>query len=275
MNDIESPGFTPLIDIEGVFVKLECSNPTGSIKDRIARFMLDQAARRGELSTGDTVVEATSGNTGIALAAATRQMGYGALIFMPEHMSRERVEIIRNLGAEVRLTPKAEGFEGPIRIRDSYRGRAGYFVPDQFANPDNTLCHELTTGREIIQQLQDLYSEAPEPRFFVAGVGTGGTLMGIGRALQKVYPEIRIVAVEPAESAVMSGLEPGEHCIQGIGDGFIPDLVDMDESTRWNVPSGKLRWRKPGEFVPHMGIVLASVQVPTCWWLAAWRAGVV
>jgi cysteine synthase A len=172
------------------------------------------------------VVEATSGNTGIAMAMVARELGHRVIIWMPEHMSRERIEMLRALGADVRLTPEEEGFEGPIEKRDSYKGRDGYFVPDQFANPDNVLCHQQTTGVELARQLREQGQNSVDA--FVAGTGTGGTLMGVGRALKAVMPAIRIVAVEPEESAVMLGGKPGSHSIQGIGDGFIPELVDMD-----------------------------------------------
>jgi cysteine synthase A len=218
-------GRTPLVSIEGIFVKLECSNPGGSVKDRIALFMLEEARRRGELSPGDTIVEATSGNTGIALSLVGRALGYRVLIFMPDHMSLERRRMIEALGAEVRLTPKSDGFEGPIRIRDTYRGRPGYYVPDQFGNPDNARCHRLTTGRELIDQLRERGCARID--CFVAGVGTGGTLMGVGRALRDAMPGVRVIAVEPAESNVMCGGPPGDHGIMGIGDGFVPPIVDM------------------------------------------------
>lgn len=218
-----SLGDTPLVPVDGVLVKLECTNPTGSVKDRIADFMLRQAAARGDLSPGDTVVEATSGNTGIALSFVARRLGYKALIFMPEHMSEERLSLLEAFGATVRLTPQSEGFEGPIQARDTYLGRSGYYLPDQFTNPDNILCHYETTGREILRQL----GEGRHLDAFVAGTGTGGTLMGVGQALREKFPDLKLVAVEPEESAVMSGCEPGDHLIQGIGDGFIPDLVDM------------------------------------------------
>lgn len=225
MSVIDRIGNTPLVVIDDVLVKLECSNPSGSVKDRIAKFLLQEAARRGDLKPGDTVVEATSGNTGIAISMVARELGYKAIIYMPEHMSDERKKIVVGLGAEVRLTPREDGFEGPIRIRDTFKGKSGYYVPDQFSNQDNTLCHRLTTGAEILRQLHDM--GAGPPGAFVAGVGTGGTLMGIGQALREAYPQILIVAVEPTESAVMSGGGAAEHGIQGIGDGFIPDLIDM------------------------------------------------
>jgi cysteine synthase A len=220
------PGNTPLVVIDGIFVKLECANPGGSVKDRIAWHILSGAARTGELPPGGTVVEATSGNTGIAMALVARTLGCKALIFMPEHMSIERRRILENLGADVRITPKDEGFAGAIAQRDAYRGRPGFYVPDQFGNPDNTRCHVLTTGAEIIAQLRE--RGHPSIDAFVAGVGTGGTLMGVGAALREAMPSVRIVAVEPAESNVMCGLPAGDHGIMGIGDGFIPGLVDMD-----------------------------------------------
>ncbi len=219
-------GRTPLVELDGIFVKLECANPTGSVKDRIADFILRQAAARGELAPGDTVVEATSGNTGIALASVCRERGHRLIIFMPEHMSSERRRILARLGAEVRLTPRAESFAGAVAQRDAYRDRRGYFVPDQFGNRDNTLCHRLTTGRELLAQLSELGIASVDA--FVAGVGTGGTLMGVGVALRELFPKARLIAVEPVESAVMAGGEAGEHGIQGIGDGFVPDLVDLE-----------------------------------------------
>lgn len=223
---LELIGNTPLRRIDGVWVKLECSNPGGSVKDRIAKFILTRARERGELRDGDTVVEATSGNTGIAMTMVARQLGHPVIIYMPEHMSEERKQLMRALGAELRLTPREGGFELPIAKRDEHRDRPGFYVPDQFANPDNSLCHQVTTGAEMREQLQR--HDAGTIDSFVAGVGTGGTLMGIGRALREGFPDISIVAVEPTESAVMSGGTPGEHGIQGIGDGFVPDLVDMD-----------------------------------------------
>ena len=225
MADLDLIGNTPLLHVEGIYIKLECSNPGGSVKDRIARFMLLEAARRGELRPGDTIVEATSGNTGIAMAMVGRALGHRVVIYMPEHMSVERRRYIEGFGAEVRLTPEEGGFEEPVRIRDTFKGKPGYYIPDQFGNVDNTRCHRETTGRELLTQLAE--QGCPELDWFVAGTGTGGTLMGIAEALRAVMPDLRIAAVEPTESAVMSGGEAASHGIMGIGDGFIPDLVDM------------------------------------------------
>lgn len=230
MTYLGSIGNTPCLFIAGIYVKLECSNPGGSVKDRIGQYLIAEATRRGELSPGDTVVETTSGNTGIALAMAAREMGYRTIIFMPEHMSLERRQMLNRAGAEVRLTPREEGFEGAVVRRDAFRGRAGYFVPDQFGNPDNTRCHRLTTGQELLRQLKGCGCRRLD--WFVAGVGTGGTLMGVGEALRAALPGVRIAAVEPDESAVMSGDSAGDHGIMGIGDGFIPDLVDMSAIDR-------------------------------------------
>lgn len=226
MSVLKEIGNTPLIPIEGIWVKLECSNPSGSVKDRIAKFLLEEAMQSGKLAPGDTVVEATSGNTGIGISMVARELGLNVIIYMPEHMSQERQEFIRSLGADLRLTPEEESFAGSVAYRDRHLGEPGYFIPDQFGNPDNPKCHRLTTGTEMLRQLQVL--GAGELDALVAGTGTGGTLMGVGEALREAMPKIKIVAVEPSESAVMSGCEPGDHFIQGIGDGFIPSIVDME-----------------------------------------------
>ena len=208
-----------------ISAKLDFMNPSGSIKDRIAKFMIEQAEQKGLLKPGYTIVEATSGNTGIALSMVAAAKGYKMLVVMPEHMTGERIKLMTNLGAELCLTPKAQGFEGAVeKARKIKESRDHYFLTNQFSNPDNTLCHYLTTGREILEQLGKGIDA------FVAGIGTGGTLMGVGKALREKSPKMRLVAVEPAEAAVLSGRkEIGDHKIAGIGDGFIPEIVDMKQ----------------------------------------------
>jgi len=218
-------GRTPLIEAEGVYVKLECANPGGSVKDRVALFMLEGAASRGDLKPGDAIVETSSGNTGISLAMLACRLGHRVIVYMPEHMSVERRQILESAGAEVRLTPREIGFAGAVAARDEFRGKPGYYVPDQFANPDNVRCHRETTGVEIMQQLAAL--GVREVEYFVSGVGTGGTLMGVGSALKASMPGVKVAAVQPAESRELSGGPVGDHGIMGIGDGFIPPLVDM------------------------------------------------
>ncbi len=222
---IAEPGGTPLLDIEGIYAKLECSNPCGSIKDRIAKYILDESERRGLLKPGMTIVEATSGNTGIALSYYAREKGYPITVVMPENMTEERKQFIRDLGAKLLLCSKEGSFEEAAAIRDKIAQEPGYFNPDQFSNPLNVECHYQTTAQEILDQMRPL---APTIDAFVAGVGTGGTLIGVGNRLKAENPKVHVAAVEPSESAVMSGGEAGEHAIQGIGDGFIPELVDMD-----------------------------------------------
>ena len=207
-----------------LYVKLEFMNPSGSIKDRIARYIVEQAERKGLLKPGYTIVEATSGNTGIALSMVGAAKGYEVLIVMPEHMTGERVKIMSNFGAILCLTPKDQGFEGAVaRAKKIAESREGFFLANQFSNPDNTAAHYYGTGREIIGQMVGGINA------FVAGVGTGGTLMGVGKALREKYPKVRLVAVEPEEAAVLSGHKAtGSHEIAGIGDGFIPDILHMD-----------------------------------------------
>lgn len=207
-----------------VYAKFEFLNPSGSIKDRIAKFMIEQAESKGLLRPGTTIVEATSGNTGIALSMVAAAKGYKMLVVMPEHMTGERIKLMTNLGAELCLTPKDEGFEGAVaRANRIAMSNAGYFPTNQFSNPDNTTAHYWTTGKEIIQQMNGMVDA------FVAGVGTGGTLMGVGKALREKNPKVRLIAVEPEEAAVLSGRKTiADHKIAGIGDGFVPEIVDMN-----------------------------------------------
>jgi len=215
-------GNTPLVCVDGVYAKLECVNPTGSIKDRMVKFIIDESEKRGLLKKGMAVVEATSGNTGIALSYYGRQKGYEVMIVMPEDMTEERKEMIRVFGARLVLCSSEGSFSEAVRIRDELAKDKRYFSTDQFSNKLNVECHYRTTGQEIIKQL-GAFSLVPDA--FVAGVGTGGTLMGVARALREVNPKVHIAAVEPTESPVMTGGAAAHHGIQGIGDGFIPAIV--------------------------------------------------
>jgi len=206
-----------------LYAKFEFVNPSGSIKDRIAKYMIEEAERKKLLKPGCTIVEATSGNTGIALSMVGAAKGYDVLIVMPEHMTGERIKLMTNLGANVCLTPKTDGFEGAVaRARKIASSGDRYFLTNQFCNNDNTMAHYHTTGKEIREQMNGAIHA------FVAGVGTGGTLMGVGKALREKNPQVRLIAVEPAEAAVLSGSRNiGDHKIAGIGDGFVPEIVDM------------------------------------------------
>jgi cysteine synthase A len=230
-------GRTPLLEIEfrldgepmRVFAKYEQRSFTGSVKDRMAYWILRSALARGDLRPGDTIVEATSGNTGIAFAALGRAMGHPVRIYMPDWMSRERVALIQSLGAEIVPVSRDEGgFRGSIALADEWAERHGHaFLPHQFANPANIEAHQRTTGPEILCQLARV---GLAPDAFVAGVGTGGTVMGVGRCLRAAVPGVRIHPLEPAESPTLrTGRKQGQHRIQGISDEFIPDLVDLRE----------------------------------------------
>ncbi len=201
--------------------KLEKNNPAGSAKDRVAKDMIAEAERAGKLGAGGTIVEPTSGNTGIGLAAIARVKGYRVILTMPSTMSAERRKLLEAYGAEVVLTDGTKGMAGAIAEADRLAASIpGAFVPGQFENPANPLAHYETTGPEIFEAL------AGEVDAFVASVGTGGTLTGVGRYLRERIPDVRIVAVEPAGSPVLSGGKPGSHAIQGIGAGFVPKILD-------------------------------------------------
>jgi cysteine synthase A len=219
-------GGTPLIGLDGIYAKLECVNPTGSIKDRMVKFILDESEKRGLLRKGMTIVEATSGNTGIALGYFGRQRGYQVKIIMPENVTKERIELIRSFGAQLIMCSSEGSFPEAIRIRDKMVREEHCFTLDQFSNQLNVECHYRTTGQEVIRQLgaSSVIADA-----FVAGVGTGGTLMGVAKALRETNPRLYAVAVEPAESPVMSGGVAGPHGIGGIGDGFVPSIVKNEK----------------------------------------------
>ncbi|WP_292664521.1 cysteine synthase A [Nitratifractor sp.] len=230
LDDIsEAIGRTPLVRLDYLdtpailLAKAEYLNPGSSIKDRIARSLIDRALERGEIDRHSVVIEPTSGNTGIGLAMICARRGLRLILTMPESMSRERRRLLKHLGAELVLTPAAEGMAGAIaeaeRLRTEFETA---WIPDQFANPDNPRAHETGTGPEILADTQGRVD------LFVAAVGTGGTLTGTGRALRRAIPHIRIVAVEPAASPAISRGEAGPHKIQGIGAGFVPDNLDRE-----------------------------------------------
>jgi len=224
-------GNTPLVDLSQlsdecdgtVWGKLESFNPMGSVKDRISLAMVRAAEDAGLLQPGGTIVEPTSGNTGIGLAMVAAALGYQLILTMPDTMSQERREILSALGAQLVLTPGSDGMKGAINAaKVLVAEKSDYYMPDQFANPANPDIHRKTTAPEIIEQ-------APDPiDAFVAGVGTGGTITGVGEVLKARYPDIQIVAVEPEESPVLSGGQPGPHKIQGIGAGFIPEILNRE-----------------------------------------------
>ena len=227
-------GKTPMIkldfpDIEAtIYAKLEYLNPSGSIKDRIAKYMIEQAEKRGDLKPGYTIVEATSGNTGIAFSMVSAAKGYKMIVVMPEVMSIERRRIMQAYGAQVVLTPAKEFVEGSVRKAKEIASQPKHWLAGQFTNPDNVAAHRETTGKEILEQTGGKVDA------FVAGVGTGGTLMGVAEALRAHNPNVKIIGVEPAGSPVISkGGPAGPHKIEGIGDGFIPDIVDVSKVDDW------------------------------------------
>ncbi|HFI0086655.1 TPA: cysteine synthase A [Streptococcus suis] len=225
----ELVGKTPIIKLnnivpEGaadVYVKLEAFNPGSSVKDRIALAMIEDAEKAGTIKPGDTIVEPTSGNTGIGLAWVGAAKGYKVIIVMPETMSIERRKIIQAYGAELVLTPGSEGMKGAIAKANEIAEAQNGWVPFQFANPSNPKVHEDTTGQEILEDFGPTGLDA-----FVSGVGTGGTVSGVSHVLKAANPDVKIYAVEADESAVLSGEAPGPHKIQGISAGFIPDTLD-------------------------------------------------
>ena len=228
-NILEAIGHTPMVRLNKlvdersaqVYAKLESFNPMHSVKDRVARSMVEAAERSGELRPGMTVVEPTSGNTGIGLAMVCAAKGYRLVITMPETMSIERRRLMAAFGAEIVLTPGKEGMRGAIaRAEGMVSSDPNSFMPQQFKNPTNPHAHYVTTAEEIFADLPDLDA-------FVSAVGTGGTITGVGRALRERKCRVELVAVEPSASPVLSGGKPGPHRIQGIGAGFVPDTCDL------------------------------------------------
>lgn len=223
-------GQTPIVKLNrlvdensaDVYLKLEYMNPGSSVKDRIALAMIEAAEEAGKLKQGDTIIEPTSGNTGIGLAMIAAAKGYKAVLVMPETMSLERRNLLRAYGAELVLTPGPEGMGGAIRKAEELANENGYYMPQQFKNEANPDVHRRTTGKEIVEQMGSQLDA------FISGIGTGGTVTGAGSVLKEAYPTIQIYAVEPTDSPVLSGGKPGPHKIQGIGAGFIPDILNTE-----------------------------------------------
>ncbi|HEX8959995.1 MAG TPA: cysteine synthase A [Geobacteraceae bacterium] len=228
-NILEQIGNTPLVRLEkleepgaaAIYAKVEAFNPGGSIKDRICLSMIEVAERDGCLKPGGAVVEPTSGNTGIGLSMVCAVKGYKVVLTMPDTMSIERRRLLSAYGAELVLTPGAQGMRGAVQKAEELAAAHGYLLPQQFKNPANPDVHRRSTGPEIVNAMAGLSIDA-----FVAGVGTGGTLTGVGEVLKKHNPRVHVVAVEPSDSAILSGGEPGPHKIQGIGAGFVPDVLN-------------------------------------------------
>jgi len=230
-NIAEHVGHTPMVQLTRMlpetevelFAKLESFNPGGSVKDRIGVAMIEAAEREGQIEPGrTTIVEATSGNTGIALAFVCAAKGYELVLTLPQGMSREREGLLRLYGAQVQVTESLGGMTEAVDAARALAERKDVFLPDQFSNPANPAIHRRTTGPEILQALDGRVD------VFVAGVGTGGTITGVGEVLKERNPACRVVAVEPSSSAVLSGGPPGAHKIQGIGAGFVPAVLNRD-----------------------------------------------
>ena len=209
-------------DSADVYLKLEYMNPGSSVKDRIALAMIEAAEQSGQLKAGDTIIEPTSGNTGIGLAWVAAAKGYKAILVMPDTMSLERRSLLRAYGAQLILTPGAEGMKGAIGKANELAQQHGYFLPQQFENPANPEIHRSTTGKELVEQFPDGLDA------FISGVGTGGTVTGAAEVLKEKFPEIKVYAVEPTDSPVLSGGKPGGHKIQGIGAGFVPKVINTE-----------------------------------------------
>ncbi len=226
----ELVGNTPIVKVNRladensaeVYLKLEYFNPGSSVKDRIALAMIEAAEKAGKLNSGDTIVEPTSGNTGIGLAMIAAVKGYNAVLVMPDTMSLERRNLLRAYGAELVLTPGAEGMKGAVAKAEDLVKEKGYFMPQQFQNEANPEVHRQTTGKEIVESMGEQLDA------FVAGIGTGGTISGAGDVLRKAYPSIKIYAVEPKDSPILGGGKPGPHKLQGLGANFVPDTLNRE-----------------------------------------------
>lgn len=227
-NILNTIGNTPLLKLERIsdfplFAKAEFLNPGGSVKDRVAKYLIEEAEKRGELKPGMVIAEATSGNTGIGVTFVGVHKGYRVIIVMPENMSEERRKIIKAFGGELICTPAEESLNGCLaKLEELKQSIPNLYIPNQFKNPDNPKIHYKTTAAEIWKQMEGQVDA------FVAGVGSGGTLAGIAKFLKEKNPNSKIIAVEPANASALLGHEPGLHKIEGIGDGFIPDVLDVN-----------------------------------------------
>ncbi|MEH7108251.1 cysteine synthase A [Bacillus sp. JJ1764] len=225
----ELVGQTPIVKLNRlvddnsaeVYLKLEYFNPGSSVKDRIGLAMIEAAEQEGLIKPGDTIIEPTSGNTGIGLAMIAAAKGYRAVFVMPETMSLERRNLLRAYGAELVLTPGPEGMKGAIAKAEALAAENGYFMPQQFKNQANPEVHRRTTGKEIVEQMDQLDA-------FVSGIGTGGTISGAGSVIREKFPNAKIYAVEPKDSNILSGGKPGPHKLQGLGAGFVPDTLNTN-----------------------------------------------
>jgi cysteine synthase A len=232
-NILETIGNTPLVKLNNltdensanVYVKVEFMNPGSSVKDRIALHMIETAEKEGIINKDTTIVEPTSGNTGIGLAMVAAAKGYKAVLVMPDTMSKERRNLLKAYGAELVLTPGADGMKGAIKKAGELAEKENFFMPQQFENPANPEIHAKTTGKELVEQANGAGFNIDA---FVSGIGTGGTITGAGKVLKENFKDVKIIAVEPTDSAILSGEEPGPHKIQGIGAGFVPGTLDTD-----------------------------------------------
>ena len=261
-------GATPLVRLRRVvdprmatvLVKLESCNPGGSVKDRICLSMIEDAETRGLLKPGATVVEPTSGNTGIGLAMICAVKGYPIILTMPETMSAERIQILQGYGAQVVLTPAGEGMAGAVKRAETIaKGLPHAFVPQQFTNPANPEVHRKTTAQEILRATEE------DLDAFVAGVGTGGTITGVGEVLKKRLPRVKIVAVEPKSSPVLSGGVPGPHMIQGIGAGFIPQVLNRAVIDEVMTVTDEQAYEMSKRLAREEGLLVGISSGAACW----------
>jgi cysteine synthase A len=257
---LELIGRTPVVKLThvdpagaAVFCKCEQYNPGGSVKDRIALAMVEAAEAAGAITPGEsTIVEPTSGNTGIGLALVCAAKGYRLILTMPESMSLERRALLASYGAEIVLTPEQDVMNGAVaKAQQLVAANPGFYMPDQFRNPANPEIHRKTTAVELLEQLGDAPIDA-----FVSAIGTGGTITGVGSVLREKYPHCRVVGIEPARSAVLSGQPPGPHKIQGIGAGFVPAILDRSVLTELRTIDDRDAWLSARELARREGLLV-------------------